>query len=517
MHLLFAICVGLCVTLTNTAAHAKLLNVIKGVDNHPHLPKGYESVFVKVGNYLRLVTNPPNAFIWTSDFSGDPDCQDGYFAFEAESFDPEAAVSYLKYRGEHCRPPSKSLDTLVSAFRGLYDIFPDVSTYKPPSSGSDRQRLSCVYILRTSGYTFGTFRDSRTAQSWLRESSLKGVVDSFQFRIKPDENDIGKMDIECVELLRTYISLQNTMLRAGEMMDDLLPIPDGVEEKEGDAVEKRWGFLTSDYLENIPEENGFRALVDSFVKEDCRETFLHFEDYAPYMLVDILKRIHYERCRPPPRVDEKADELEIADAYEILPDIRLVNQANDRKELTCNFEYYYVDEETDEDGVMEFTVQRSGKRRKTITGMVRDLVVDTFQDRVRTSPPSARAQRHECIAMLANFVEIQNEFTASAHKNEDFKHLLLPPVFTPKPKEGGLGAGYIVAIVMGAILLVGAGFYGIRSLVASKKLKRSSRGRRRRDQKRLDESRIQEEHQSHHDSDEEEAIDDTTPLQTDRR
>ena len=154
---------------------------------------------------------------------------------------------------------------------------------------------------------------------------------------------------------------------------------------------------------------------------------------------------------------------------------------------------------------------------KTVRGMIRDLVVDTFQDRVRTTPRSARAERHECIAMLANFVDIQNEFIANAHKNEDFKHLLLPPVFTPKPKEGGLGAGYIVAIVMGAILLVGAGFYGIKSLVASKKHKRSSRGRRHRDQSRHDESRIQEEDQSQHDSDEEEAIDDTTPLQTDRR
>lgn len=516
MQLLFAFRVGLCLTLTDAAASINLLDVIKAVPEYHHLPKGYKSVFVKLGNHLRLVSNPPHSFIWTSHFSGDPDCQDGYFAFNAESFEPEAAVSYLKLRGEHCRAPGKSPANLVPAFLKLYDITADVFTYPSPRSRRTRQRLSCVYTLKPSGLRFGTFRDSFTVRTDRLETAAQSLVDYFQWRIKPNKPDVEKNNIECVELLRTYISLQNTMLRAAGRMDELLPIPEDLMEKEGDVVEKRWGILTSDYLEDIPEENGFRALVGSFFREDCRETFLHFEDYAPHMLVDILKRIHYERCRPPPKVDEKAPGLEIADAYEILPDIRLVNQ-DDRKELTCNFEYHYVDEETEEEGVMEFTVQRSGKRRKSIRGIIRDLVVNTFQDRVRTTPRSARAERHECMAMLANFVDIQNEFIANAHKNEDYKHLLLPPVFAPKPKEGGLGAGYIVAIVMGAILLVGAGFYGIKSLVASKKHKRSSRGRRHRDQNNHDESRIQEEDQSQHDSDEEEAVDDTTPLQTDRR
>jgi hypothetical protein len=208
-------------------------------------------------------------------------------------------------------------------------------------------------------------------------------------------------------------------------------------------------------------------------------------------VVSVLEAMNYERCEGPgDRVYDYQGNYRI--------ETKVVKMPEHQQELRCTFHDLHAKK-----GDETFFASRRGPRM----GWVREIggFLDRkfwsedersqgsfFFDRIQLgNDRDIHAEVQECLVLLDSFVHIQNaliERTRSGHRamplltsrSEKEDQRAAEKAEREAKEKGGLGAGYIVLIIAGALALLGGGYYMYTQMTGGSDEPRERRHRRRR-------------------------------------
>jgi hypothetical protein len=237
-------------------------------------------------------------------------------------------------------------------------------------------------------------------------------------------------------------------------------------------------------MELNSKHNHFRiGWEDQSIGDDCMDEYIGFENHEvmkPNWFIEGLEELDYKVCKAP---EEAYTYLEF---YKLNGhSLRTLPTDSKRMRLECKF--------TVKETGRQFITARESLHSKS--KFKRFIKSGNMRSRIAFNKRDADAEVRECLSMLQNFITLQNWFVEKfeTETNSNGEALRVPEITSSDVRiavqsqadpahentsEGGLGAGYIVLIVIGVIAVLVGGYLAFRHLKSSSAAKKGDRRRR---------------------------------------
>ena len=447
-------------------------------------------------------------------------CEDSFFGFSKSTFAPTKLKTLLdEIKHKPCRAPLKSY-----AIGNLYDVDSKLTG----SADEKSQILNCLFTARDGSRRHFGARRSGAIAAFQGRLSFKGPQDKIAERF------------ECLELLRNFVNLENRFIQSAKDQGvpsaaALVKLPTASDEQSDTLTPSEPISVSTD-----PEPTIRVSTTDKF-GEQCSDKFMGF-DYGTFSVPDVkavLENAGYVRCAKP---IGPVTSYNFKKHYRILSRDLYAVKDGGFQELRCEFVQMPPSEEdgesSDNSGSSETDKEESIDREEKRFSVTRraavpnslkrylidkpvsilapssgedgDKIHDTFRKRVPLQKVKESSNMQlECLAMLDEFIQIQNAMTENHFKdyeNIDYKALLLAeisgdssrasrkdkgkkPTNAADEEVGGLGAGYIILIVLGVAGLIVGVVLAFRSFrtpkaTSARRVRRSNKTKREGDNER---------------------------------